>query len=113
MKSLKNFVILSGIAIGLSSCASNATDHLTVASKQVNCTGVSQQKCLLVKEGSDPVWEYLYQGIDGFNYEEGNEYVLEVKKEKVENPPMDAPSSHYVVVREVSKVKKTSLGLPK
>ncbi len=90
-----------------------ATFQLTIASQQADCTGVAPQKCLLIKKDGQKDWEFWYSGIEGFKYEEGNEYVLEVKEEKVDNPPADASSLKYVLVKEISKQKKTSDNLPK
>jgi len=55
----------------------------------------------------------LYSGIEGFTYEEGNEYVLEIKEEKIDNPPADGSSVKCILVKEISKIKKISENLPK
>lgn len=94
------------------SCSKNEVIRLTIASEEADCVGVAPQKCLLVKKEGQTEWENLYNGIDGFIYEDGNEYVLEVKEEKIDNPPADAPSVKYVLVKEISKVAKVSEGLP-
>lgn len=96
----------------VASCATQDTVRYTVASKTVNCEGVAPQKCLLVKRGDAANWEYFYSQIEGFSYEEGNEYVLEVKEVKNENVPADASSIKYELVKEVSKTAKTSENLP-
>lgn len=94
-------------------CAANkATVKMVVASQQGDCVGVVPQKCLLVKTGSDTAWTFFYNQIEGFNYEEGYEYVLEVKEVKVENAPADASSLKYVLVKEISKTAVVSKGLP-
>lgn len=78
----------------------------TIASKLVDCTGVAPMKCMQYKEEGSDEWLNMYGGIEGFNYEEGYEYVIEVKREKVENPPADASSIKYILVKEISKTKK-------
>lgn len=85
---------------------------MVVASRKGDCVGVAPQKCLLVKKGADTNWTFFYSQIEGFNYEEGYEYVLEVKEEKVENVPADASSLKYILVKEVSKTQTTSKDLP-
>ncbi len=80
----------------------------TIASNCVDCFGVAPQKCMLVKKGDASNWELFYSQIEGFNYEPGYEYVLEVKEEKVEHPAADASSIKYVLVKEVSKIAKTA-----
>ncbi|MEK6492655.1 DUF4377 domain-containing protein [Myroides odoratimimus] len=78
----------------------------TIASKLVDCTGVAPMKCMQYKEEGSDEWLNMYSSIEGFNYEEGYEYVIEVKREKVENPPADASSIKYILVKEISKTKK-------
>lgn len=85
---------------------------MTIASKRADCTGVTKMQCMLVKREGQQDWEYFYSGINGFDYQEGYEYVLEVKTEKVANPPADAPGIIYTLVKEVSKEQKASAGLP-
>lgn len=76
-----------------------------VGPKQVDCTGVGPMKCLQVRETEDGEWTLFYSSIQGFEYEEGYNYTLEVRKEDVPNPPADAPSIRYILVKEISKTK--------
>jgi len=77
-----------------------------IASQTVDCTGVAPMKCLQVKEKESDSWGNFYSNIEGFTYEPGFEYVLKVKTEKIQNPPMDASSIKYTLVKQVSKTKK-------
>ncbi|KAB1160402.1 DUF4377 domain-containing protein [Tenacibaculum aiptasiae] len=104
------------ITLLLTSCMSNQDNidkTILVASKRLNCTGVGTQKCLLVKETTGKNWEYFYDNIEGFNYEEGFEYVLEVSEKEVSPLPADASTVKIVLVKIVSKIKKDSENLPK
>ena len=85
---------------------------LTVASKKVECEGVSTQQCFLIKENNQQNWEFFYDPINDFNYEEGFEYVVLVLQEEVENPPQDASSIKLSLIKVISKIKKTSENLP-
>jgi len=76
-----------------------------IGPKQVDCTGVGPMKCLQVKETEDGEWTLFYSSIQGFEYEEGYNYKLEVRREDVPNPPADAPSVRYILVKEISKTK--------
>ena len=67
--------------------------------------------CLLVKKEGQAEWEFFYSNIEGFNYEPGYEYVLEVKVDKVENPAADQSSLKYTLVKQISKEQKTSENL--
>ncbi|MCX8523226.1 DUF4377 domain-containing protein [Chryseobacterium formosus] len=77
-----------------------------IASQTVDCTGVAPMKCLQVKEKASDSWGNFYSNIEGFTYEPGFEYVLKVKTEKIENPPMDGSSIKYTLVKQLSKTKK-------
>lgn len=81
------------------------TKKLTIASKKKACEGVMPQECLLVKIGHQKEWEFFYGGIENFIYEEGYEYVLKVKEEKIKHPPADGSSVRYKMVKQISKVK--------
>lgn len=108
-------LILSLFAISLffGSCSNSVkTEKLTVASQQGNCIGVAPMKCLLIKKEGQPEWEFFYSNIEGFNYEPGYEYVLEVKVDSIGEPAADQSSLKYTLVKEVSKEKKISENLP-
>lgn len=77
----------------------------TVASKTVvhdDCT------CFWIKVGDNPVWQLLYNSIEDFDYQEGYEYVIQVKVIPVINPPEDGSSLRYSLIRILSKNKKES-----
>ncbi len=106
-------VLLFAMALLLGSCSnSGKTEKLTVASQQGDCIGVAPMKCFLVKKEGQNEWEFLYNNIEGFNYEPGYEYVLEVKVDSVANPAADQSSLKYTLVKQISKDQKTSENLP-
>ncbi|SEW09523.1 protein of unknown function [Chryseobacterium wanjuense] len=87
--------------------ASNGNEKtLIVGPQTADCTGVAPMKCLQVKEKPTENWTNFYSNIEGFTYEPGYEYVLQVKTEKIENPPADGSSIKYTLVKQVSKTKK-------
>ena len=71
---------------------------LYIDSKLVDCVGVGPQQCMLVRENLDDQWEFLYQSIEGFEYEGGTSYKLHVSITKVENPPADGSSLKYTLL---------------
>lgn len=79
---------------------------IMVASQTADCTGVAPMKCLQIKEKESDNWEMMYTNIEGFTYEPGFEYILKIKTEKIDNPPMDGSSVRYILLRQLSKVKK-------
>ncbi len=99
-------LVIGGIAWALTNnnIDSNGEDNntattttVTVGPEMQPCTGVGEQECLVV-DG-----ELFYDSIEGFDYEPGFEYVLEIRTENVDNPPADASSIRYILVREVSR----------
>ncbi|MEV0464299.1 DUF4377 domain-containing protein [Nocardia tengchongensis] len=74
-----------------------------VADQQAPCTGVAPQTCLQVRRNPNSPWELHYFGIDGFDYEPGYTYHLTVEQRPWPNPPTDAPSVTWHLVRQISK----------
>jgi hypothetical protein len=80
---------------------------LIIGAQTVDCSaGAGRMKCLQVKENASESWTNFYSNIEGFTYEPGYEYVLQVKTEKIDNPPADASSIKYTLIKQVSKTKK-------
>ena len=82
------------------------TITMRVADQYKDCTSVGPQKCLWVQLEGEPTWTLQYSGIEGFAYEEGFEYTLIVKRERIKNPPMDGSSIRYTLAKVVEKTKK-------
>ncbi|MBB4034382.1 hypothetical protein GGR21_000267 [Dysgonomonas hofstadii] len=109
----KSVLFLFAITMFFASCGnSEKTEKLTVASQLGDCIGVAPMKCLYVKKDGQTEWEFFYNNINGFNYEPGYEYVIEVKVDSVANPAADRSSLKYTLVKEISKEQKTSENLP-
>lgn len=112
---MKKLVFLA-IAIIALATACNKTENITtmtIASEKRITMGVAPMEVLLVKEDNASEWSYFYSNIEGFYYEPGYEYVLEVKKETKEEPtPSDISNIKYTLVKEISKIKKDSENMP-
>ncbi len=76
---------------------------LFVNSNLVDCVGVAKQQCMLVKENLDDDWEFFYDAIEGFEFEQGFVYNLKIKVTEIENPPADASSLKYSLVEILEK----------
>ena len=76
---------------------------LFVNSNLVDCVGVAKQQCMLVKENLDDDWEFFYDAIEGFEFEQGYVYNLKIKVTEIENPPADASSLKYSLVEILEK----------
>jgi heat shock protein HslJ len=74
-----------------------------VADTKADCYGVSSRPCLQVKEKPGEPYALFYSGIDGFTYEEGYNYKLEIMRVKRENPPADASAYTYYLIKVLNK----------
>ncbi|MGB3713334.1 MAG: DUF4377 domain-containing protein, partial [Candidatus Promineifilaceae bacterium] len=73
----------------------------------VDCVGEGPQECILIREHKMDPWEYWYQSIDGFEYEEGFLYDLLIEEQTVENPPAGGSSIKWVLKEELSIIPVT------
>lgn len=116
MKHLKLLFAAALSIVIMVSCATKAgaqkenIERLEINSKLTDCMGVAPMKCMQVKyldrTGSNKEnWSAMYEGIEGFEYEPGYIYVLEVEKEILDpkNVPADASTIRYKLVKVVSK----------
>ncbi len=101
---MKPLILILILSLTAKSC--DDTKHIYIADHLVDCVSVSPQKCMLVKEKIVDDWTNFYGNIEGFEYEEGYEYLLNVKVETIKNPPADGSSFKYILV-EVFEKKKT------
>ncbi len=85
--------------------SSLASQRMTfyVADTKADCYGVSNRPCLQVKEKPGEPYALFYSGIDGFTYEEGYNYKLEIMRVKRENPPADASAYTYYLIKVLNK----------
>lgn len=112
---MKHAIVLCLACIALLTACKQTKDtvRMKVASEKRTAMGAFPMDVLLVKEGDATEWSYFYSPIEGFQYEPGYEYVLEVKKETREKPmPQDASSIRYLLVKEVSKKQTSSENMP-
>ncbi len=93
------------LVLSLTAKSCDETKHIYVADHLVDCVSVGPQKCMLVKDKIVNDWTNFYGNIEGFDYEEGYEYLLNVKVEEIKNPPADAPSFKYILVEVFEKTK--------
>lgn len=88
----------------LSACQNTpATETLYVKDQLADCIGVAPMKCMQVRSQPGESWSFFYQQIEGFTFEPGYNYQLEVTKEKLTNVPADASSLRYQLIKVVSK----------
>lgn len=108
---LKKFTLLICSILLLTACQKDntkpmTTKHIEVAPYLVDCTGVAPIKCMKIKEQGQAEWEFFYGSIDGFTFEPGYNYQLEVNVTKKSEPiPADASSLQWTLVKVINKQK--------
>ena len=97
---------LAGVALGvaLTGCSDPTdTTRLWIGPERVECEGVAPMMCLQVAESEDGDYQLFYDTIEGFDYQEGTSYVIDVSITEVENPPADASGLQYTLVEIVEE----------
>lgn len=103
---LSTFVLVILISVGCSIPVLGPVEKtLYIAPYMVECEGEGPQMCLLVKENPEDEYTYFYDQIEGFDYQEGFEYVIKVSEETVDNPPAGGSSIRWELVEVVSRVE--------
>jgi hypothetical protein len=83
--------------------AGNSGEILFIASERVDCQGLIPQKCLQTRSDENADWEFFYDEIEGFEHEVGYRYKLLVEITEVDNPPQDASSLRYQLIKVLEK----------
>lgn len=106
MKAFTNIGLLAMVII-TSACSPKAEiETLWVNSLKTDCDAVGLTECLMIQDGEkiDPqAWENFYSPIEGFEYQSGYLYQIQVKKEDVENVAADASSFKFTLVKVLNK----------
>lgn len=76
---------------------------IEVAPTKVACVGVSTRQCLQVREPNGQ-WTNFYAPIEGFEFQEGWKYRLQVTVSQIDNPPTDGSSLRYTLVRLLDRL---------
>ncbi|MGC1631684.1 MAG: DUF4377 domain-containing protein [Gelidibacter sp.] len=99
------FLVAFAIVLFSFSCSNSSRKIIYIADAEVDCEGVTPQKCLQIKEEGTTEWTYFYDHIEGFDYEKGFFYKLKVAVTKIDNPPADGSSLHYKLIEVLAKSK--------
>ena len=78
------------------------TEVLYVGPDRVECEGVGPQLCLQIRRSPDAAWELFYDTIEGFDPTPGTSYEIEVRVIPVADPPADASSVRYELIRVIA-----------
>ena len=92
------------------SCASRKENNFEniywVNSAKVDCVGVAPMACLEIQRGETIIqnnWELFYSVIEGFDYQPGFIYKLNIKQEHIDNVPDDTSSIKYTLLKVLEK----------
>ncbi len=75
-----------------------------VAPEREPCQGEMEDRCLQVRRPGEEEWRNFFDPIQGFDYEEGFFYTIEVSRREVLNPPADGSSFEYRLIEVLEKV---------
>ncbi len=96
-------------------CNSDSTTTETrtfyVNHHKAECGAAALVMCLQTKVNLDDNWLNFFDVIQGFDYEWGYTYKIEVKVETVENPPADASSLKYTLLSVLEKQQEPATTL--
>ncbi|ABX17844.1 DUF4377 domain-containing protein [Burkholderia multivorans] len=79
------------------------TKTVYVAPQTVRCTGVAPMDCLQVRSDPNAPWTLWYAGIEGFAYQPGYTYTLQIDEYRVAQPPADRSSIRWVLKRVIER----------
>lgn len=111
LTTLSTVLLLAMAASLISACQKDKVNNdmtikqIQVAPQLVDCVGVGPMKCMKIKE-QDQDWQLFYSSIEGFQFEPGYQYQLEVKVTEKQQPiPADASSRQWTLVKVINKQK--------
>jgi len=97
-------VSLPLVALAVFGCSSSTdTTRMWIGPELVECEGVAPQMCMQVAYAEDEEYQYFYDQIAGFDYQEGTSYVIDVEITEVADPPADASSLIYTLVEIIEE----------
>ena len=107
MRALKllSILVLTMICSSSVSFGQNQLKKIFVAGHYGQCHSLNQSKCLLIRDSAKSEWINHFGNIEGFKYEEGNEYELIVEVHTTKNSADDTTSYHLALSKILVKKK--------
>ena len=99
-----SILLILGLALMCGGRAEAALRTIEVDSRLAECSGVGPMQCLQVRDAADQPWRLFYGQIEGFTFEPGYRYRLQVEEIPVANPPADGSSIRTVLREQTRKV---------
>lgn len=109
------FVFAAMLCCAFAGCDDDKADEvfdMTVASVLHRPENGFRPWSYVVKIENDTNWTLFWNGVVGFDYEEGYEYRIRVKSYDVKNPEEDGSAIRYELGKVLSKEQKQSEQLP-
>ncbi|MBB4634989.1 DUF4377 domain-containing protein [Longimicrobium terrae] len=106
---LRSLLALLAFCVTLGACSSpfESTDvdivTLEIDSQLVPCMAMIPTTCMRVREDPSDSWGLFYREIEGFTYEPGFIYKVQVEVREIKNPPADGSSAAYRLLRLIEK----------
>lgn len=88
----------------ISRCAAN-TKILIIGPYRTTCVGAFEQECYLEFNEENQRWEFFYDGIRGFDFEQGFIYTLKVSLHEYAGDIQDVGKYEYRLIEVISKEK--------
>ena len=89
----------------LMACGEEHTEVLTLGPYTKRCQGFVEQDCFMEYNEEAGRWHFFYDGIEGFDFEPGYIYILEVRLEDRGTEIQDVGRYSYHLIKIVDKVK--------
>ena len=89
----------------LMACGEEHTEVLTLGPYTKPCFGPFEQDCFMEYNEEAGQWHFFYDGIEGFDFEPGYIYTLEVRLKEREAGLQDVGRYSYHLIKIVDKVK--------
>jgi heat shock protein HslJ len=96
------------IILLLQSCGnSKKITTVWVSGVETKCfTGAGDMPCLNIYRGEhleQAKWEFIYSGIQGFNFEKGVYKKIVLEEQRLKEVPMDHPGVEYTLIKEIEQ----------
>lgn len=92
----------SGVFPPIVLSSDSTTLTLWVAAEKRECMAVGPTECLQIRFHPDENWQLFYGEIQGFDYQPGQLYQLEVSELMIPQPAADAPDRQWVLRQIIS-----------
>ena len=98
-------VVIFVVLALMMSCGEEHTEVLTLGPYTKRCQGFVEQDCFMEYNEEAGRWHFFYDVIEGFDFEPGYIYTLEVRLKEREHGIQDVGRYSYHLIKIVDKMK--------